>query len=77
MLVLPSILSHSIAWTHSGADLDALVREAALKALQEDLESGTQNAPLVLPRHMEYAMQSVFPSVSKQVGGDDVFVQGW
>lgn len=50
----------------SGADLDALVREAALKALQEDLESGTQNAPLVLPRHMEYAMQSVFPSVSKQ-----------
>ncbi len=45
---------------YTGADLEALVREAGLRALREDI-----NIAKVYQRHFEEAMQVIKPSVSK------------
>jgi len=47
---------------YTGADLAALVREAALQALREDI-----NAKMVAMRHFERALQKVKPSVTPQM----------
>jgi transitional endoplasmic reticulum ATPase len=47
---------------YTGADLAALVREAAMIALREDI-----NATVVSRRHFEEAMKKVRPSVTKQM----------
>ncbi|GAB6148236.1 CDC48 family AAA ATPase [Stetteria hydrogenophila] len=47
---------------YTGADLAALVREAALIALREDI-----NSPVVRRKHFEQALQKVKPSVNKQM----------
>ncbi|HDJ84101.1 MAG TPA: AAA family ATPase, partial [Desulfurococcaceae archaeon] len=44
---------------YSGADLESLVREAALAALREDI-----NAKQVSQRHFEYALRKVKPSIT-------------
>jgi transitional endoplasmic reticulum ATPase len=47
---------------YSGADLAALVREAAMAALREDI-----NAERVEPRHFEIAMSRVKPSLTDEI----------
>ena len=47
---------------YSGADLEALCREAALNALREDI-----NAKEVKMKHFEKAMEKVKPSISKEL----------
>ena len=47
---------------YTGADLAALVREAALIALREDI-----NNPVVKRKHFEQALQKIRPSVTKQM----------
>jgi transitional endoplasmic reticulum ATPase len=47
---------------YSGADLAALVREAAMSALREDI-----NAERVEPRHFEIAMSRVKPSLTDEI----------
>jgi transitional endoplasmic reticulum ATPase len=47
---------------YTGADLAALVREAALIALREDI-----NNPVVRRKHFEQALQKIRPSVTKQM----------
>ncbi|KAG7352634.1 AAA ATPase domain containing protein [Nitzschia inconspicua] len=56
---------------YSGADCAALLREAGLAVLKEDVGDSTDNpsAPAtlcILPRHFDYAFQHVVPSVSKR-----------
>jgi len=46
---------------YTGADLEALAREAAMLALREDLEAKT-----VTKKHFEKALESTKPSVNKQ-----------
>jgi transitional endoplasmic reticulum ATPase len=46
---------------YTGADIGALVREAAMAALREDMESDK-----VLARHIDEAMQLVRPSVDEE-----------
>ncbi|DBA66741.1 TPA: hypothetical protein ACH3X2_001890 [Trebouxia sp. C0005] len=53
----------------SGADLAALVREACICALKENMASGSSllsDIPLVHIHHFEQALQRVTPSVSKK-----------
>ncbi len=47
---------------YSGADLESLVREAALAALREDI-----NAKQVSQRHFEYALRKVRPSITSDM----------
>ncbi|MEM1928259.1 MAG: CDC48 family AAA ATPase [Acidilobaceae archaeon] len=47
---------------YSGADLAALVREASLLALKENVEK-----PIVERRHFEIALEKVKPSITKQM----------
>jgi transitional endoplasmic reticulum ATPase len=47
---------------YSGADLEALVREAALQALRENLR-----AKVVALRHFEKALKTVTPSITKEM----------
>ncbi len=47
---------------YSGADLEALVREAALLALREDI-----NTTKVYMRHFEKALEHIKPSISEQL----------
>lgn len=55
---------------YSGADCAALLREAGLAALKEDLDSpvsASASPPLcIAARHFEIAFQAVVPSVSKK-----------
>lgn len=55
---------------YSGADCAALLREAGLAVLKEDIGSAAnsdEQAPLcILPRHFDYAFQHVVPSVSRK-----------
>jgi transitional endoplasmic reticulum ATPase len=44
-----------------GADIESLVREAALAAMREDMEAVT-----VLPRHFESALAAVRPSADEK-----------
>ncbi|MGC9090800.1 MAG: CDC48 family AAA ATPase [Fervidicoccaceae archaeon] len=47
---------------YTGADIEALVREAGLRALREDI-----NAREIMMRHFEDALQIVKPSINKQM----------
>ncbi|MGC9058858.1 MAG: AAA family ATPase, partial [Candidatus Aenigmatarchaeota archaeon] len=47
---------------YSGADLEALVKEAAMNALREDI-----NAKEVKWKHFEEAMKKITPSISKEL----------
>jgi len=47
---------------YTGADIEALVREAGLRALREDI-----NAKEIMMRHFEDALQVVKPSINKQM----------
>ena len=47
---------------YTGADIEALVREAGLRALREDI-----NAKEITMRHFEDALQVVKPSINKQM----------
>lgn len=47
---------------YSGADLEALCREAAMFALREDI-----NAKYVTKQHFEKALERVKPSISKEM----------
>jgi SpoVK/Ycf46/Vps4 family AAA+-type ATPase len=50
----------------SGADLHALLREASVSAIRENLEIVDNSEELyVFNRHFEIAFGKVFPSVSK------------
>jgi transitional endoplasmic reticulum ATPase len=46
----------------SGADLDALCREAAMAALREDVKADEVKA-----KHFEEALKKMTPSISKEV----------
>jgi transitional endoplasmic reticulum ATPase len=46
----------------SGADIDALCREAAMNSLREDI-----NSKEVKPKHFEEALKKITPSISKDV----------
>lgn len=76
---LPALAASPRLEGFSGADLAALVREACVAALKEQLASGGAAEvvqgpagaepgppPLVLQRHLEQAMQTVQPSVSRR-----------
>lgn len=67
---LCSIGTSKKAEGYSGADCAALLREAGLAVLKEDV-NGTVEYPddtslCILPRHFEYAFQHVVPSVSRK-----------
>ncbi|MEM0333717.1 MAG: hypothetical protein QXX30_04655 [Candidatus Aenigmatarchaeota archaeon] len=47
---------------YSGADIEALCREAALNALREDI-----NSKEVKLKHFEEAMKKVTPSITKEM----------
>lgn len=53
---------------YSGADCAALLREAGLAVLKENLEASTEQRKSVFisARHFEYAFRHVLPSVSKK-----------
>jgi len=64
---LNSIGASAKAEGYSGADLAALLREAGLAVLKEDVNGTTENSALcIMPRHFEYAFQHVVPSVSRK-----------
>jgi len=53
---------------YTGSDIAAVVREAALLALEEHVEENdsTADAPVVAVRHLEAALETVDPSVSPE-----------
>jgi transitional endoplasmic reticulum ATPase len=51
---------------YSGADLEALVREASILALREAIESGKEPKE-VSKRHFEAALEKVKPSITKEM----------
>lgn len=55
---------------YSGADCAALLREAGLAVLKEDINAGTDTPDVshlrILPRHFDYAFEHVVPSVSRK-----------
>jgi ribosome biogenesis ATPase len=55
---------------YSGADCAALLREAGLAVLKEDVLNSKENSDdstlCILPRHFDYAFKHVVPSVSRK-----------
>jgi ribosome biogenesis ATPase len=55
---------------YSGADCAALLREAGLAVLKEDIcrskENSEDSTLCILPRHFDYAFRHVVPSVSRK-----------
>lgn len=68
----PDVVLEDIAASHhangySGADCAALLREAGLAVLKENLASPSSEQQLfIAARHFDYAFQHVLPSVSKK-----------
>lgn len=69
----PDVNLEEIAASHhangySGADCAALLREAGLAVLKENLgsSSSTPDQTFIASRHFDYAFQHVLPSVSKK-----------
>eukprot|EP00939_MAST-03C_sp_MAST-3C-sp1_P000397 g397.t1 len=65
--LLRTLAKHQRCAHFTGADLQALVREAALAALREALDSGEGGSGdvRVCPKHFEVALEKVKPSVSE------------
>ncbi|KAK9792945.1 hypothetical protein WJX73_002335 [Symbiochloris irregularis] len=61
---LPSIAMDARTNGFSGADLQSMLREAAVAALKEALLRGDESAGLVCRRHFDTALATIGPSVS-------------
>lgn len=63
---LDAIGTHRRCEGYSGADLAALVKEAAIAALSECAADDDEARPVVALRHFEHALGKIAPSVSRR-----------